>query len=466
MIKQNQRILNGILVLLDLAVILCAYIFAWFLKFNSGIFPHEGHLSFLEYMRVLFFIFPAALVLNYVFDLYTPQRTKSFYSEVYSVLKSDLVLFMILMSYLFVIKQIDISRMFIGIFIIVNFVFLFFERGFIRYILRYMRKKGYNIKYIIVIGAGELTEKYLEEINKNRQYGYNVLGVFSDKENTGKEFAGKPVLGRINEIEEYINGRMIDEAVIALEIWQYEMLPDILNICEKKGIKTLIIPDYLKYVSSRPYSDEIGEITLINTRYVPLDNLGNKMVKRLSDIFISALALILVLPVMIICAFCIKFCSKGPVVFRQERVGLNQKKFTMYKFRSMKQQEKEESDTVWTKSDDERTTKIGCFMRKTSIDELPQLWNVLKGDMSIVGPRPERPYFVEKFMDEIPKYMIKHHVKPGITGWAQVNGYRGDTSIEERINHDIYYIENWSLFFDLRIMIMTFFGRKVRENAY
>jgi Undecaprenyl-phosphate glucose phosphotransferase len=212
--------------------------------------------------------------------------------------------------------------------------------------------------------------------------------------------------------------------------------------------------------------EDLSGLPVINIRNVPLSNTGSKIIKRLMDIFGSLVAIVLFSPVMLTVALLIKITSPGPIIFNQVRVGLHNKEFNMYKFRSMRVQTAEEEKKGWTTKDDPRVTKIGKFIRRTSIDELPQFFNVLKGDMSLIGPRPERPQFVEQYKEEIPKYMIKHQVRPGITGWAQVNGFRGDTSIKLRIEHDIYYIENWTVGFDIKILFLTVFKGFVNENAY
>ena len=227
-----------------------------------------------------------------------------------------------------------------------------------------------------------------------------------------------------------------------------------------------IIPDYTKYIPASPSVENFDGLPIINIRKIPLDKFINKKCKWIFDIVGSLCLIILFSPVMIIIALLIKLTSKGPIIFKQERVGFNNKSFTMYKFRSMRIQIKEEEQKEWTTKNDPRKTKLGAFIRKTSIDELPQFFNVLFGDMSLVGPRPERPFFVDKFKEEIPKYMVKHQIRPGITGWAQVSGFRGDTSIEKRIEHDIYYLENWSLGFDIKILFLTIFKGFVSNNAY
>ena len=274
-------------------------------------------------------------------------------------------------------------------------------------------------------------------------------------------------MGKINGLYDYLSkNRDIDEIIITLEMKDYDKLKDIIFTCEKLGVRAQIIPSYYKYLPAKPYVEEIGGVPLINMRYIPLDNLLNKFIKRAIDIVGSLFAIIIFSPIMLIVAIAIKLTSKGELIFKQERVGLNRKPFTMYKFRSMRIQDPNEEKSEWTVKDDPRKTKVGNFIRKTSIDELPQFFNVLKGDMSLIGPRPERPFYVEKFKDEIPKYMVKHQVRPGITGWAQVNGWRGDTSIEKRIECDIYYIENWSISLDIKILFLTVFKGFVNKNAY
>ena len=238
------------------------------------------------------------------------------------------------------------------------------------------------------------------------------------------------------------------------------------QICEKSGVHTKFVPDYYNFISTNPYTEDLDGLPVINIRNVPLTNTVNRVIKRLIDIVGSIVALILFSPIMLIVAILVKKSSPGPIFFAQERIGLGNKPFKMYKFRSMGVQDPKKEAKEWTTKNDARVTPVGRVIRKTSLDELPQFWNVLKGDMSLIGPRPERPLFVEKFKEEIPRYMIKHQVRPGITGWAQVNGFRGDTSIRSRIEHDLYYIENWSLGLDIKILFLTFFKGFVNKNAY
>ena len=253
---------------------------------------------------------------------------------------------------------------------------------------------------------------------------------------------------------------------IALSLKEYYKLGEMVAVCEKSGVHTKFVPDYYKFISTNPVTEDLNGLPVINIRNVPLTNTVNKCIKRLMDIVGSLVCIILFSPIMAVVAVLVKKSSPGPIIFCQERVGLHNKPFKMYKFRSMGVQSASKEQKAWTVHNDPRVTPVGKIIRKTSLDELPQLFNVLKGDMSLIGPRPERPLFVEKFKEEIPRYMIKHQVRPGMTGWAQVCGFRGDTSIEGRIEHDIFYIENWTLSFDIKILFLTVFKGFVNKNAY
>ena len=271
-------------------------------------------------------------------------------------------------------------------------------------------------------------------------------------------------VGTFYDLEPILAKHNFDRVVIAIPLEYFYKLTELVDICENAGIKAEIIPDYYKYLPAKPSVDMIDDLPIINIRYVPLDDSFNKFVKIVEDILISVIAIIVTSPIMLVTAIAIKIESPGPIIFKQERIGYKRKPFMMYKFRSMKVQNEEEEMTGWTTPNDSRKTRVGSFIRKTSIDELPQFFNVLKGDMSVVGPRPERPYFVDKFRKEIPKYMVKHQVRPGLTGWAQIHGCRGNTSINKRIEYDIEYVEQWHFGLDVLILFRTVFKRN--HNAY
>lgn len=467
MIKSRQRFFNTMRLIADSFVISFSLFLAWFIRFNTSIFEKsQWHLDFKVYMTPLFIILPLYIFLYDIVGLYKPQRLKGITSDIASIVRANLIGILLLISILFAVKEVHYSRWVLILFAILCTFLSIGERLTMRYLLRSARSKGYNLQHILVIGAGDSGCNFSNKIKQHKYLGYNIIGYLDDEKKIGYRINNAPVLGRISDLADTIQKNDLDEVIIAISIKEYDRLNELIRICEKYGVKAQIIPDYYKYVPAKPYIDQIDDIPIINIRYVPLDDVYNKLVKRLMDIVLSLIAIVLVSPIMIFSVIMIKLTSPGPIIFRQERVGMHRRNFMMYKFRSMKVQCDEEEKTQWTTKDDPRKTKFGEFMRKTSIDELPQFFNVLKGDMSIIGPRPERPYFVEKFREEIPKYMVKHHVRPGITGWAQVNGFRGDTSIKKRIEYDIYYIENWTIWLDFKIILLTIFKGFVNKNAY
>lgn len=468
MIKDNQKYFNRLQVLLDALMTIIAYVLAWFLKFRvlQDADSPVGALSMGQYFRMLYLVVPGYLLLYYIFHLYTSKRDTKTKYEVSSILIANAVGIGCFMIIQYMMKQMHFSREMLLIFYVANCTFMVVSRSIIHKILRAFRKKGYNLKHMILVGYSRAAEEYVDRIMSNPQWGYVVCGILDDKVPRGTVYKGVKVLGEIDNLLIILPENRMDEIAITLSLADYDRLEQIVDWCEKSGVHTKFIPDYNSLIPSRPYTEDILGLPVINIRYVPLTNTINWWIKRGMD-FVGALAAILISsPIMISAAIAIKCTSKGPIIFKQERIGLHNKPFKMYKFRSMVQQTDEEEKKGWTIKDDPRVTKVGAFLRKTSLDELPQLFNILKGDMSLVGPRPERPQFVEKFKEEIPRYMIKHQVRPGLTGWAQVNGYRGDTSIRKRVEYDIYYIENWTLGMDIKILFMTLFTGFVNKNAY
>ncbi|HGM3425585.1 TPA: undecaprenyl-phosphate glucose phosphotransferase, partial [Clostridioides difficile] len=373
---------------------------------------------------------------------------------------------LILILILFILKLINYSRLVLLLFIFYNITLTSLIRIIKRFLLRKYRSKGFNQKHCVIIGTTSMANELTDKINKNKQWGYNIVGYLSEEKEAENIVEKNDILGNLDNLEYILKNTYLDMVFITLAPKDFIRLEYIIKQCEKAGVKTNMVPYYYNYIPSKPYIDDLDGIPIIDTRHVPLDNYFNSACKRLFDIFFSVFAILLTSPIMLVTIILIKLTSPGPIIYKQTRVGLNRKNFDMYKFRSMRVQEEKVEKTQWTTKNDPRKTKWGSIIRKTSIDELPQFFNVLKGDMSIVGPRPERPFFVEKFKDEIPRYMIKHQVRPGITGWAQVNGYRGDTSIEKRIEHDLYYIENWTFLFDIKIIFLTIFKGIVNQNAY
>ena len=482
MIKENQKYLNKVLAALDALNLLAAIIIAWYIRFNTSFLAKpEGIYPLEKYFIPMALMVPAYIILYYLFKLYSAYRLKPIFEEIFNVLKANIVGILLFTMMLYIFKQMDYSRYMIAIFFAASTVLISLERSVLRFTLRYIRRNGHNLKHIIFVGLNDDTIEFMNKVNANKHWGYKIIGILSDyydenKANDEQHMAfeeaaaclesSNVILGEIGELEKYLVSYNIDEVFITLPFKEYYKLNFVIQVCEKNGVKAQIIPEFSKFLSSKPYIENIDGTAVISMRYIPLDGILNKTVKRIFDIVLSVFFIILTSPIMILTCIIIKLTSPGPIIFKQERVGLNKKPFVMYKFRSMKVQKKEDEKVEWTTQSDPRKTKFGTFIRKTSIDELPQFFNVLKGDMSLVGPRPERPYFVEKFKEEVPKYMVKHEVRPGITGWAQVNGWRGDTSIQRRIDCDIYYIENWDFWFDIKIMFLTVFKGFVNKNAY
>ena len=472
MIKDNQQHFNRLQVVMDAVVVIVSYAFAWWLKFSSGFVDKEiGVLSFEFYMRALILIVPLYILLYYAFNLYTPKRVQGRRLEFSNIVLANTVGLLILMAGFFLAlsysEQLkNFSRSMFIYFFMINIILEEIERLMIRAFLRSLRKNGYNQKHILLVGYSKAAEQYIDRIKQNPQWGYNIRGILDDNIARGTMYKGVKVIGSVGNLSYILPENKLDEIAITLGLEEYYKLEKIVAECEKSGVHTKFIPDYGNIIPTRPYTEDLLGLPVINIRYVPLSNTFNALIKRLTDIIGSIICIIIFSPIMLTSAVLVKMTSKGPLIFKQERVGLHNKPFQMYKFRTMYVQTEEEEKKGWTQKNDPRVTSVGRFLRKTSLDEFPQLFNVLKGDMSLVGPRPERPQYVEKFREEIPRYMIKHQVRPGMTGWAQVNGYRGDTSIRKRIEHDLYYIENWTLGLDIKILFLTVFKGFINKNAY
>ena len=436
---------------MDAGIIGATYFFSWYLRFKSGLFVQDaGVLPAKTYFSALFLIIPGYLLLYSIFQLYMPRRVKNYRKELMDIIRANGIGFMIFILVLYFLKQEHFSRQMLCIFFFINISLEFASRYLIRTILWKMRKQGLNQKHILMIGESQMAEQYMDRLRENPKWGYQVFAHLKDEE----------------KLERILEGNELDEVVIALRAEDYGKLERIVDVCEKAGVHTKMIPDFGNVISTRPYIEDVQGIPVIHVRRVPLNIMRNRAAKRAVDLIGATVAIILFSPVMLLTVLVVALTEEGSVIYRQERVGLHNQVFYMYKFRSMIMQDEEKEKAEWSTRNDPRITPVGKLIRRTSIDELPQLFNVLKGEMSLVGPRPERPQFVQKFRDEIPRYMVKHQVRPGMTGWAQINGYRGDTSITKRIEHDLYYIENWTLGFDFKILFLTFFKGFINKNAY
>lgn len=466
MIKDNQKYFNRLHVLIDALIVVGSYLLAWFVQIKILTPPDIGVYPDAVYMLVLLPLVPGMLLLYSAFNLYTPKRVQGRRLEYGNVIKANLLGILIFLAMTMAIKKIDFSRGVVFTFFALNVTADIVARMLIRGVLRDMRRRGMNLKHILLVGYGQAAREYIDRILENPQWGYKVLGILDDNSERTTVYRGVRVIGRTEELMELMTVNTLDEIAITLGLSEYYKLEHIVAQCEKSGVHTKFIPDYGNIIPTKPYTEDLMGLPVINIRYVPLSNTFNALVKRAMDIAGSLICLVLFSPVMLVTAVLIRLTSPGPLIFKQERVGLHNRPFVMYKFRSMEVQKANAERQGWTTRHDPRVTGLGKFIRRTSIDELPQLVNVLKGEMSLIGPRPERPQFVEKFREEIPRYMIKHQVRPGMTGWAQVNGYRGDTSIRKRIEYDLYYIENWTLGLDIKILFLTAFKGFINKNAY
>ena len=471
MIKDNQRFLNNLHVLLDVLIICASYALAWLLTIVAPIFPAgHGVLPPQVYFAALIPIVPAYLLLYWAFHLYEPKRTHSKRAELWHICQACAVGLMLLTSILFAFRRSgyfgNFSTRMLVAFSIIDITLTTIERFGIRYILSRLRRKGFNQKHVMLVGFSDASDQFIDACRRNPDWGYHIYGIVDDIAEVGEGYKGVRVVGRISELEHILAQNTIDEIAITLPLAAYAKLDGIVHVCEKSGVHTKFIPDYNNIIHSKPVTEDMDGLPVINIRNVPLTDPVKATAKRAVDICGALVGIILFSPIMLVVATLIKLTSPGPIIFKQERVGLHNKPFMMYKFRSMVQQTEADEKKGWTVPGDPRVTRVGRFIRKTSIDEFPQFFNVLAGQMSLIGPRPERTQFVEMFKEEIPRYMIKHQVRPGMTGWAQVNGLRGDTSIYERVKYDIWYIDNWTMSLDVKILFLTIFKGFVNKNAY
>ncbi|MCI8417972.1 MAG: undecaprenyl-phosphate glucose phosphotransferase [Lachnospiraceae bacterium] len=470
MIKDNQRHFNRLHVVIDGLVIIISYLAAWFLVFKvQGAITG---LTFQQYAEMLWLVVPVYLVLYMAFNLYTAKRVQGRRLELGRIIQANSIGLLIFLGAMYLVRgnfiefTNNFSRAMLIYFYVFNIALEGIVRNIIRVVLTSLRQRGFNLKHIILVGYSRAAEEFIDRLKANPEWGYEVLGLLDDTVEPGVKYRGIEVIGRTEELSELLEIHHLDEIAITLGLNEYSKLEHIVAVCEKSGVHTKFIPDYNNIIPTKPYTEDLLGLPVVNIRHVPLTNTFNAMVKRCIDIVGALVAIVVFSPFMLVAAVAIKLTSPGPLIYKQERVGLHNRTFQMYKFRSMGVQSPKKERGAWTVPDDPRVTPVGRIIRRTSVDEMPQFFNILKGDMSLVGPRPERPFFVEKFREEIPRYMIKHQVRPGMTGWAQINGYRGNTSIRKRIDHDLYYIENWSVGFDLKIIFLTFFKGFINKNAY
>lgn len=455
MIKENQRLLNVLNVISDALISILAVLLAFFIVFY--LFAFERNFLLIDYIKLACIFVPVQLVTYGCMGLYDSHRTDNLSREFATLVGAFFIDGLLIVAMLYIVKLFDFSRWALAIFLVLDLIFIAVKRIILRSTLRRLRSKGYNQKHILIVGGGETASYFLKTISDEKHLGLKCDGYLADSEELEAER-----LGGFDDVLATLDGNSYDEVVCALDIDEIQYLQSVVEACEVTGTRICVIPAMYKYMSQTSVIDMIGNIPVMNIRRIPLDNMGNAFMKRAMDIVGSLIMLILSSPVMLVTAIVIKATMGGKVIFRQQRVGFNKKLFTMYKFKSMR--DSSISETAWSTDSDPRKTRFGAIIRKLSIDELPQLVNVLKGEMSLVGPRPELPFYVDAFKNEVPMYMIKHQVKPGMTGLAQINGFRGDTSIKRRIELDVRYIETWNIFLDISILFKTVFRTVNKEK--
>jgi putative colanic acid biosynthesis UDP-glucose lipid carrier transferase len=464
-LKKEYSSFSWLYRLLDLLALVGSCLFAYYLYFDNLLLPSQ-------YQTAISIAFFLSIIIFSTFSLHKTWRGSLLRDEFKQIILAWLSVFLILTLLVFITKTNNsFSR---GWFSIWFFSGLFLDlsiRGVIRKYLSYLRRKGKNHRNIIVIaGSGDMGLNVCKKLNAQKWTGLNVVAYFTNHNNDKVPDTNQPankdlVIGDFSDLVDFLKEHTIYQVWITLPLSAEKEVKDILHRLRFYSGDIKYIPDFYGFNLINHSFSEIAGIPIINMTESPFSD-GTRLIKRVQDLVLSLLIVCLISPLLLLIALAIKLTSRGEIFYKQERVSWNNKTFTMFKFRSMPVDVEDKSGAIWARKWDQRTTSIGGFLRKTSLDELPQFFNVLMGDMSIVGPRPERPVFVEKFKDEVPQYMKKHMVKAGITGWAQINGLRGDSDLHQRIKYDIYYIEHWSLLFDLKIIILTVFKGFVNKNAY
>jgi Undecaprenyl-phosphate glucose phosphotransferase len=457
-----QRFYTSIKVATDVAVLAVAFALAYLSRFFAP-FHHIPPPALDTWVSLALVLVIYPVTFNQA-RLYATNRARTHLAEVFEIFKATLMATLLLVGVTYFTRE-RYSRGTLGLFVVYAFVLVSVVRLLSREVLNEVRRRGYNLKSILVIGAGELGQRVMETIHSHSELGFRVVGVLTRKpEKVGTLVQGTPVVGRVQDVEEVLARRPVDQVIIALPLEDQALVKELMERLALSMVDVKVVPDLYQYITLGGGLEEFGGLPIINLQGGPLHG-WNLVLKRVFDVLLASAVLVLAAPVMALTAVVVKLSSPGPVFYRQERMGMDGRTFRILKFRTMRT-DAETQGAQMAQADDPRKTKVGAFLRMTSIDELPQLFNVLAGDMSLVGPRPERPVFIEEFKRQIPKYHLRHKIKAGMTGWAQINGLRGQTSIQKRIEYDLYYIENWSLLLDLKILARTAMGGFLSRNAY
>jgi len=462
MFPARTFLINAYLACFDLAVTTACYLGVLFVAGRGASWPVEWRLmTASDRILALGWVLAIELALLTHFGMYRSRRLGSALSDLRVLGKASLASFIVLEGIARLVPALEPSPRFFVSLVFANFLCLSLARLVIRLILREVRRRGHNLKTLLLITSPGLCDRLTAKINQRAHYGYHLL---------------PPLLyvpGRAQEGERAwlefqicLEKARIDDVILALPAEANGLTARLVSECESRGINVRLVPDLLPIIRYDTQTYDLDGIPLINVRLYPAECFGYVVLKRVFDILVSVIVLVALSPVYLMIALLVKLTSLGPVLFVQERMGMNGRRFRMLKFRTMCAAPTLDADTHWTRSNDPNVTALGRLLRRSNLDELPQFWNVFRGDMSIVGPRPERPFFIERFRHEIPEYMVRHYVKSGITGWAQVHGWRGDTSIKDRLAHDLYYMKNWALALDFKILLLTLTRTFFHRNAY
>lgn len=452
MIKKHRILLARILFLGDLTVIFVSWILAYWLRFNINLIPAtKGPYSFSYHMSMAIVVLTIwGLALQFS-GLYKFKRLTSRSKALKTIFNASLMATLIFIAATYLFQEYRFSRGVVSYFLGTSFVLLFAFRLIFREVIFHLRRRGFNLRHVIVVGTGPLATYTIQKIKDHSETGVNIVQTVSPH--------------KMDDLCGLIKKQGIDQVIIALEAHEYEYVSKVLHLLRNETADVKIVPEFYRFASLQYDIEDLDGLPFITLNDTPMDG-WNAALKRGIDILLGSLFFLIALPIMTLIAILIKIFTPGPIFYSQERVGLDGKRFKIFKFRTMKINAEKETGAVWAKENDNRRTRLGSFLRKTSLDELPQFLNIILGNMSIVGPRPERPVFVDKFKDHYPNYMLRHKVKAGLTGWAQVNGWRGNTDLQKRIEHDLYYIKNWSALFDIKIIWLTLWRGIFHKNAY
>lgn len=470
MIKRKRIRLVGLFLLSDILAIFVAYFYSYFFRFYGYILPvDKGIPSFSSYLAVFPLFLGLHLLIFYFQGFYRSRLKRPRIDDFFLITLNailTIVVVMAILNYLYAYSQgaaplfrmtFKISHAFLAVYFIAVISMATFLRYQVYFFMKHRYARGLDLQNILIVGAGEMGRTVAQKLSHYKDLGFVVKGFLDDEKKRGEKIdvnGGFEVLGSLSDMEHIIEEQNINEVYVALDLSNYSKILEAFKVVNKYPVNVRLIPDLFQLLTLKADIQDLDGFPVISIDEVPLRGLG-RIVKRGMDIAISSFFLILLSPLILIVSLLIKLTSKGPVLYKQERVGIDGRKFVMLKFRTMVWNAERDTGPVWCKPGDPRITRMGKFLRKYSIDEIPQFINVLKGEMSLIGPRPERPPFVQDFREKIPKYMLRHKVKSGITGWAQVHGLRQDTSLEKRLEYDFYYIQNWSLALDLKILWKT-----------